>query len=147
MSLSRRTFCLKLAIALTAGGLVSGARAKGNGDDKGNGRRSRNDKTGVYVLEVRGYLKGSGTATVTAAGISIDANVTDEAGRRTQLKLDATSSKLSKDRFTGTGKAFGQNVSINGRIDPPTGAIKVTRITATYGTANGRFGRISGQKK
>ena len=126
---------------------VFGAQGKGDEDEgKGNGKgKKKSDKTGTYELEVRGYLRGPGTATVTGTTIKIDANVQDENGRRTNIKLEGA--KIVKDRFTGQGTAFNQKVTISGRIDPPAGAVKVARITATYATANGRYGRISGRQK
>lgn len=152
MPLSRRAFCLRSAIALTAVGTVFGAHAKGkDDDDKGKGKdkdkKPKNDPTGTYKIEVRGYLTGSdGTATVSAAGIVIEGtNVKDENGRRGTIKLPLT--KISKNRFTGQGTAMNMKITINGRIDPPTGAVKVGRITATYAMQNSRYGRVSGEQQ
>jgi hypothetical protein len=144
VSLSRRTFCFQSASTL--GALAWGLGAHAKDDDKDNkGKAKGKNKTGGYKLEVRGFFNGGGIATVTGSTIAITANVLDEAGRRTPIEFPPT--KLVKDRFTGQGTAGNQKITISGRIDPPAGAVKVARVTATYATASKRYGRISGELK
>jgi hypothetical protein len=143
VSVSRRTFCLRSASAVAA--LVTGLSALARDDDKDDKKPKKKDRSGKYRVEIRGYYTGDGWATVTATSVSIDANVKDEAGRRTQLK--AENLKLARDRFSGQGTASNLKVNVSGRVDPPTGAVKVGRVTATYGTSTNRYGRISGEYK
>ena len=145
MSVSRRTFCFQSASTLGALAWGLGAHAKDDDKGKDNKGKGKKDKGGDYKLEVRGFFNGGGIAKVTATSISLTANVLDEAGRRTPIDLPST--KLVKDRFTGQGTAGNQKITISGRVDPPAGAVKVCRITATYATASNRYGRISGEPK
>src|SRR5438128_702564 len=78
VSLSRRRMCVALAAAVAGCAAGLGAFAgngngnngngKGNGDD---GKNAKKDKSGSYKVEFRGYLTGTGSATIAeGSGVS-----------------------------------------------------------------------------
>ena len=136
MNVSRRTFCSSSASAGFALVLGLGALAK---DDKSK----KPPKTGNYKLEIRGYFEGTGTAVVAASGVTITGNVKDESGRKGTFVVNNV--KVSNNRFSGSGTAVGVKVDISGRVDSASGTVKVGRVTCTYQTLAGRYGRISGE--
>jgi hypothetical protein len=104
------------------------------------------EKTGSYSVAVAGAFKGPGSANVAGINVFVDATVTDTNGAsgaltfKVQLKGD--------NRFSVTGSVFGQSAQFTGRIDAPDDqkerGIKGVRISATFKTADGRYGRIIG---
>ncbi len=100
-----------------------------------------------YSISIKGYLHGTGTASLNGKTLAITAKVSDDQGNEgdfsaASLTVDAT------NHFTGTGTALGQEMKISGRLDPMTSketALKTDRIVCSYKLpgSDGR-GRVAG---
>ena len=101
--------------------------------------------TGSYAVITRGYLSGSGHAAVGAKSVTITIQVTDAAGNKGTLV--ASNLKLANNRFSGTGTAMRQPITISGRIDASGGTLRAARITCTYSGGAGKSGRIAGDRR
>jgi len=101
---------------------------------------------GDYAVAVAGAFKGSGTAKVTGNTVTINATVTDLKGATGALTFSVTLKK--QNHFNVTGMVIGQTATFTGRLDVPDDqkerAIKGVRITSTFKTADGRYGKIIG---
>jgi hypothetical protein len=112
----------------------------GNKHDKGkNGKvRQARSENGTYNVNIVGFYRGSGTATVDEASVSLKATVTGSDG--TTGNLDAANLTLDGPYFTGTGTINGKNATIRGRLD----AAKSSRLVASYHIEGRNNGRIVG---
>src|SRR2546426_6955862 len=77
-------------------------------------------QTGRYDITVSGYYRGTGTANANPAGVSIDANVKDDAGKAHKL----TAARLARDQdrnylFSGRGSLDGMGGLVDGRVRAP----------------------------
>ena len=101
---------------------------------------------GDYNVVVGGMFKGRGVARIGGNNISIDGDITDTNGINGEYIFKTSIKK--ENRFAGTGTVMGQRARFTGRVDAPDDkrekAIKGTRITATFKTDDGRYGRIIG---
>ena len=115
---------------------------------------------GGFAVLVRGFWSGTGSATVNAGSVQINATVTDDAGNTgTMIALDLP---VVDGHFSGTGTVFGKVMTVQGRIEqpdpaPPSGKGKAkgkdsddtesivtgVRLGATF-IAGGHAGRIAG---
>ena len=104
------------------------------------------DPNGDYNVVVGGMFKGRGVARIGANNISIDGDITDTNGINGEYNVKT--SIMTENRFAGIGTVMGQRARFTGRVDTPDDkrekAIKGTRITATFKTDDGRYGRIIG---
>ncbi len=107
-------------------------------------RGSPRPRTGNYSLAIGGIVHGNGTGSISGTQLTLTADVTGDAGSG---KLDATLT-LTANHFEGTGTVLGQPATFKGRIDQPDDAqertIRGVRITATFKTADGNYGRLIG---
>jgi hypothetical protein len=109
------------------------------------GREAPESTLGAYKLEFRGSLTGSGTAAVSANGITITAVVRDDTGNGSSFV--APNLPLQGGRFMGTGTATGGlPVELSGRVDVPSDTVRAARIVATFSTSKGKLGRMVGVK-
>jgi hypothetical protein len=138
---------------------VQQSNGGGNGGGNGNsgnapGQIKKHRKTpteavqGDYEIRVVGYYTGSGSANASGTGITINARVSDPAGKA--MSLQAGNLSITDDRFTGTGTLDGASVRIDGRLDPKDGkgneVLKRGRITFTF-SANGHHSRGAGDMR
>lgn len=101
---------------------------------------------GSYSVVVAGHFKGPGTASISGTSLTVTANVTGQKGVTGQLTFSAPI--RADHRFSVTGSVINQSAVFTGRIDAPDDqkerGIKGVRISATFKTNDGRFGRIIG---
>ena len=101
----------------------------------------------TYSISIKGYLSGSGIASLNGTTLSLSGTVTDEQGNTgdfsaPNLTVDAT------NHFSGTGTALGLAMKIGGRLDSVTSqetTLKTDRIACNYKlpSCDGR-GRVAG---
>ena len=89
----------------------------GNGMSNSQGR-ARGKKSGAYSLHMVGDFTGKGTASVTAATVSLSADVTFPDGSRGTILF--SNLDLVNDRFQGAATANGRSLKISGRVDLPS---------------------------
>ena len=139
---SHLLFARELApIGLAAVVLLWAAMA-GASSGLANGKNSKNS-TGSYKVQFGGYAKGSGSASVGPANLTITGTVTSEGGKKQNFQATLT---LENNRFFGDGTLDGVPVSVSGRVDPPDATLKVGRLSGLYRTVDGQVGRISGSQ-
>jgi hypothetical protein len=97
--------------------------------------RQERAKDGTYVAFVRGHYVGNGSADVSRASVSINADVHVAGGGGGKLTGSFTT---TGPYFSGQGSLMGQPVTISGRVD----AARASRVTATFWDANGHGARI-----
>ncbi|HSI32314.1 MAG: hypothetical protein ACAI43_09640 [Phycisphaerae bacterium] len=103
-------------------------------------------KDGSYTLTVAGAVKGNGNGTVTGNELKIDADVVTEGGAKGTMTATL---KLSNNHFDGPGTVMGQPATFKGRVDQPPAdtterELKGVRLTCTFKTASGEYGRVIG---
>jgi hypothetical protein len=102
-------------------------------------------KDGSYTLAVAGVVTGEGNGTISGEQLTLDAAVAADGGAAGKLTAVL---KLSQNHFDGPGTVMGQAATFKGRVDQPDDlterAIKGVRLTCTFKTANGEYGRIIG---
>lgn len=126
----------------------------GNGNGNGQSRRGPKKETGSYKkIKVAGYYSGSGKASASGKGVSIQADLKDPTGAK--HKLTAENLTRENNHFYGTGVISGEKVQIDGRVDPvdedegngKSKVVKIGRITFTFRSeTSGRGGRGVGEK-
>lgn len=114
---------------------------------------------GTFSIIVKGTYTGTGTATVGASSVTINASVTDESGA--SGTLSATGQVNDGSHFTGTGTVMGQHITFDGRADAqdpsvrrdsvrttkPERVVINPRMMATFHTDdNQSFGRVVGTR-
>ncbi|MDB5327075.1 MAG: hypothetical protein JWM57_2644 [Phycisphaerales bacterium] len=105
---------------------------------------SRPGTKGKYDLVFYGSFKGTGTAKINPAHLTLDADLTSDTGPAG--KLDVPKLQIDDGRFNGTGTLGGQPVDVSGRVDAPEGGIvKIARISVTLRTPDGRVSRGFGE--
>jgi hypothetical protein len=110
------------------------------------GARQR-DGNGRYTLIIAGMFRGAGAATISGNSIRFEGNVTDWDGVNGELNCTA---KLEKDNHLRgeSGNVSGKKAVFLGRLDTPDDlkerAINGVRVTCTFKTEDGRYGKIMG---
>lgn len=133
-----------MSITLMAGFVfaVPGS-ANGPGGRFGAGRRSPRSSDGNYQIIVSGYYFGQGTGAISDTTVSLSVPVKADNGSTaasTTATLLAPSLTINGTYFSGTGNIGGATATIQGRLD----AARASRLTATFRTSDGHFGRIAG---
>ena len=104
------------------------------------------EKAGSYSVAVAGAFKGPGSASIAGNNLTINATVTDKNGATGPLTFSVP--MKVDNRFSVTGSVIGQSAQFTGRVDAPDDqkekGIKGVRISATFKTADNRYGKIMG---
>lgn len=133
---------LTCALMIIMAGLSQAEPGGGGNSGKGGGpggkeHRSPRSQDGSYTLTISGFYKGTGTASVSAAAVSITAQVNSEGGATTTFK--AENLVIAGPYFSGTGTVGETAITVKGRLD----AAQASRLAATYSSEK-RRGRIVG---
>lgn len=102
---------------------------------------------GAYNVVAAGYVTGTGNAAVGASSINITMEVQDIYGESGRFHAQGF---LENGRFAITGTVLGQAVTVEGRVDPREtrdGVMVPARISSTFRTADGSYGRICGPRR
>lgn len=114
---------------------------------------------GTFSIVIKGTYTGTGTATVGASNITINASVTDQSGASGTLA--AAGHVTDGSHFSGTGTVMGQHITFDGRADaqdplvrndsvriPKKERVVINpRMMATFHTDdNQSFGRVVGTR-
>ena len=122
-----------LTILLITGAALSPARVTGK----------PREVVGSYSVAVAGAFKGSGTGDVAKNKLTVTAQVTDLKGVKGSLSFTA---QIRGSHFSVPGTVLGQAAQFTGRLDAPDEinerAIKGVRLTCTFKTAGGQYGKI-----
>jgi hypothetical protein len=102
------------------------------------GRRSPRSSDGSYQINVSGYYFGQGTGAITDTTVSLTVPLKADDGSTPTLQ--APSLTINGTYFSGTGTIGNATANIMGRLD----AARSSRLTATFKTSDGHFGRIAG---
>jgi hypothetical protein len=109
-------------------------------------RSKPREKEGDYNFTVAGYVRGTGTATVSGERIKLQANVTTDDGATGEL--NASSLTLKSNHFSGTGNLMGEQATFEGRLDVPDNdyekAIRGVRLACMVKTPAGRYAKLIG---
>ena len=101
---------------------------------------------GTFSIIVAGAYRGHGTAVIKGKRIRIDASVKDINGVGGKLNADC---KVDRNHFqTESGNVIGKQATFTGRIDIPDDtrerAIRGVRLTGTFKTKEGHYGKVIG---
>lgn len=114
---------------------------------------------GTFTIIIKGTYTGTGTATVGASSVTINASVTDQSGA--SGTLTATGQTTDGSHFSGTGTVMGQPITFDGRADAQDPSVRRDsvqttktervvinpRMVATFHTNdNQSFGRVVGTR-
>ncbi|HEX5242166.1 MAG TPA: hypothetical protein VFW23_02805 [Tepidisphaeraceae bacterium] len=114
---------------------------------------------GTFTIIIKGTYSGTGTATVGASSVTINASVTDQSGA--SGTLSATGQTTDGSHFSGAGTVMGQHITFDGRADAQDPLVRNDsvrsvkkeqvvinpRMTATFHTDdNQSFGRVVGTR-
>lgn len=114
---------------------------------------------GTFNIVIKGTYTGTGTATVGASSVTINASVTDQSGA--SGTLSATGQVTDGSHFSGTGTVMGQHITFDGRADAQDPLVRNDsvhstkkervvinpRVVATFHTDdNQNFGRVVGTR-
>jgi hypothetical protein len=102
------------------------------------GRRSPRSSDGNYQVVVTGYYFGQGSGTITDTTVTLSVPLKADDGSTPTLQ--APSLTIDGTYFSGTGTIGSATANIQGRLD----AARASRLTATFKTSDGHFGRIAG---
>ena len=127
---------VRAAVFVACGLLIAGAGAEQTTQPK--------QIFGEYTFVLRGFLRGTGRATVHSNAVLITAHVRDDSGNTYSLR--ALPLPLKGYRFAGNGTAGGLPIRLRGRIDPPGEILRTARLSCLVDDAQGRHGRIVGAK-
>ena len=126
------------AVAVSAPGSNRDKGGNKHGSGKNGKVRQGRSENGTYNVNIVGFYRGSGTATVEETSVSLKGTVTGSDG--SVGTLDATKLDIDGPYFTGTGTINGKNATIRGRLD----AAKSSRLVASYHIEGRNNGRIVG---
>jgi hypothetical protein len=143
--LARRSMALRFLIVLAIACCVSGAAKPGK--LKLPRTPAKPVIYGTYVVECRGYYRGTLTASVNPAVITITGEVTGEDGKKHTI---VAACALLGYRFNGVATASLGVIELTGRIDPPSppnDIIPRPRLNCTWTTLGGHTGRMVGLQK
>lgn len=102
---------------------------------------------GAYNVVFAGDYVGVGKAVAGAKSVKINANVKDDKTGAI-VHFHVNNLDLEDGRFHGTGDIDGVVVNVSGRIEAPDGNLVVrARILISFVSADGKTGRICGEKK
>lgn len=114
---------------------------------------------GTFTIVIKGTYTGTGTATVGASSITINASVTDQSGA--SGTLSANGQVTDGAHFSGTGTVMGQHITFDGRADAQDPSVRNDnvrtskkervvigpRMMASFHTDdNQSFGRVVGTR-